>query len=247
MEEKNYKGLVWLVVILVVLVLVLMGFIVYREFYSKEKPNVDNTTTTTNNVVNNNENQIKTINDFPKENSNGIKEFVLKTQIFGTSVPDNFDDKIFYIDDIKFNAVCVNKEEADYDNEIHCVELEYYLDNNMLGSIDLEIEEPNLIITDKYIIIQDGTGLVSNGDIRIFDKTGKLLKTISNTYKTVYLKDEDGANIDTTMKIVNNKLYYIVSMENFRVITDVTFKYLDLETLNEHTIQDFKGYVNQQE
>ena len=46
MENKNYKGLVWLVIILIILVVALMGFIVYREFYSEDKPSVDNTNTT---------------------------------------------------------------------------------------------------------------------------------------------------------------------------------------------------------
>ena len=44
MENKTNKVLVWLVVILIVLVVALMGFIVYREFYSEEKTSVDNTT-----------------------------------------------------------------------------------------------------------------------------------------------------------------------------------------------------------
>ena len=39
MQEKSYKGLVWLVVILIILVVALMGFIVYREFYSDNGTN----------------------------------------------------------------------------------------------------------------------------------------------------------------------------------------------------------------
>ena len=37
MQEKSYKGLVWFVIILIILVVALMGFIIYREFYSENK------------------------------------------------------------------------------------------------------------------------------------------------------------------------------------------------------------------
>ena len=42
MENKNYKGLVWLVVILIVLVVALMGFILYREFYDSNSNSLNN-------------------------------------------------------------------------------------------------------------------------------------------------------------------------------------------------------------
>lgn len=44
MKNKNYKLGVWFLVILIILVVTLMGFIIYKEFYSKEKTNTNNIT-----------------------------------------------------------------------------------------------------------------------------------------------------------------------------------------------------------
>lgn len=52
MQEKSNKGLIWLIVILIILVVGLMSFILYKEFYTDNKIKLDNTTTTTTNTTN---------------------------------------------------------------------------------------------------------------------------------------------------------------------------------------------------
>ena len=53
-EKKNNKGLVWLIVVLIILVLGLIGYIVYDKVLSTEKEHINNestsTTTTTSSI-----------------------------------------------------------------------------------------------------------------------------------------------------------------------------------------------------
>lgn len=68
MENKNYKGLVWLVVILIILVIALMGFIVYGEFSNKStnetNQTTENKTVTDDNQISNNKTNTDTANTY---------------------------------------------------------------------------------------------------------------------------------------------------------------------------------------
>lgn len=44
MQEKSNKGLIWLIVILIILVVGLMSFILYKEFYADNKMSIENAT-----------------------------------------------------------------------------------------------------------------------------------------------------------------------------------------------------------
>ena len=244
MENKNNKGLVWLVVILIVLVVALMGFIVYREFYSEEKPSVDNTNTTAN--VENNGNIITKIENFPKENSDGIKKYSLYNEIFEDQIPGYVESDNLEIHGVNFKFTCVDYEDMTGDGEEECISLDYYVNDKKIGALDLENDETDVIITDEHIIIQDGIGMVYAGDIKIFDKNGNLMKKISNTYKT-YLNELQDRNTDTSMKIVDNKVYYIVSNGDSSELETVNFKYLDLKDLTEYSLDTTKGYITIQE
>ena len=76
MENKSYKGLVWLVVVLIIIVVALMGFMVYKDFFSDKTNNVNNTTTTTKTEIADDANDLKTYDGLYIDN--GIKDNDIK-------------------------------------------------------------------------------------------------------------------------------------------------------------------------
>ena len=97
MENKNYKGLVWLVVILIILVVALMGFIVYSEFYNntttETNQTTENKTVTEDNQTSNNKTNTDTANTYKiaKEVMNAVnnKDYYYLAKMVGNDA-DNF-------------------------------------------------------------------------------------------------------------------------------------------------------------
>lgn len=245
MEKRTNKGLIVLIVILIILVIALMGFIAYKEFYLSNT--AGNKITTTNKEVKN-DNLITNIEDFPEENDNNLKTYELSNYIIYDDEPSDclcFSKQnighTFEIENIEFELVASQQET----NEI--MELDLYANDKLIKTIDAYQHGYSIIITNKYIILQHGAAFIYPGNIDIFDKSGNLLKSVVNTNKSYTLNIENDKESDTTMKIVDNKLYYITSTDLDVNLYDIKFKYIDLENLNEYTIQEFQGFTNQQE
>ena len=253
MKEKKNTGLVWLVVILIVLVVALMGFIIFREFYSEEKPNVDNITTTKVNKENGNDK--KELTKFPN-NDNSVKAYV-EINYFKDAVCDEDECKI--IDKYKDNKnlkistdnmnITYNCDDFDYiipNDDVEpinkfCYKHSLDIDNKIIyktgDSWELGEESTLIMKTDKYYFIQQVGLEYGNGKITIYDNNGKMLKEIKNTV-TDFTLDEDSEYTDVdyknySFKLNDSKLYYVLSDDScendYEDFTNyIHFNYIDL-------------------
>ncbi len=179
MKDKNFKGLIWLVVILIVLVLALIGFIAYKEFYN-------NTTTKTNQTTENNtvteDNQI---NNNKKTNTDTTHTYKIdEIKIVQNSYDDN-DTKLVKAQKIAKEVMkAVNKKDYYYlakmvgndaDNFV-----EYGIHNYNVNINDYEELEGEFIFKETYDL--DKTKLNSLEDISLgtmlvikFEDGGKII------------------------------------------------------------------------
>ena len=245
-EKKNNKGLVWLIVILIILVLGLVGYIVYDKVLLEDKTSVNNdeTTTTTTNIKES-DNDIKAIfKSLPNKNDESV--------LWDGAINDLIKDEVNFDMDFKN----VSKNEHGFDLEYNCVE--YNPEDNDEGidkcskfEIIINNQKNELysnfwyhlrvMLTKEYLITYDGSFA---GDLRIFDKTGK---EIFNEYIATDfgIKLDEENYVDEiygyTPSIKDNKLYfvkYIKGNEDTFVISS-----FDLSNKKVTEISNFKGDV----
>lgn len=252
MEDKNYKGLIWLVVILIILVVAMMGFIVYKELNDEEKPCNINTTNTT--TKEEDKKLIKDVKDFPKKSDESVLlslpiADLLKDEDgnYLVDINENFEEVHHQINGLKYTISCeefgehstygseecltVNIKFEDYDNDIDC----YY------G------EASPIIITNDYVITQGiGSGGAAGG-IYVRDKKDNDVLSESNgvwsfsIYNYDVEVDDPGYsnNYEVKIAVVDNVLYYVSYDEED--IGKLYFNSFDLSNLKKTKIQEFEG------
>lgn len=268
-KNKNNKGLIWLVSILIVFVLGLIGFVIYDKFLKVDKtiPSYsDNTTLTTTNLnTTTNKNQqnepvekrieLKDL-DFPINNDLNV---ILYGNIFnfftedimesGEIIKDDWGSRTFKNVNFMYNNLNFNINCISYDEYItnFCINEKIIVNNKVEINFEIDTstsEKAFFLITDKYVIVQKSDGMINTGAIEIYDYNGTLLKKIDNT--TNYLIARDGckvifeSNISYNMRLIDNKLHYI------EVNNGAVYKTLDLNTYEEKIIDFVKADVSQQ-
>ena len=242
-EKKNNKGLIWLIVILIILVLGLVGYIVYDKLVlenTKEKNTISTTTTTIESE------KIKnkfTLNNFPTVNDNNVivygdifdiaKENLIEEQFKIFEKWTDFENLTFTINNNNnnFNLSC-NEYNTEYET---CFSKKVMINDNieLFFSDYADYTGLYLLITDKYYVTQSGND-IGTGNISIYDRQGKLVKEIPDIVYNYYYEENI---IQSQIKIVDKKLYYVVD-ENCNFV----LKYLDLENnFKDYTIENFNA------
>lgn len=214
-EQKNSKGLIVLVIILTILVLGLGGYLVYDKVLSKtiksdfSQNQNDSTETKAKN------NTISSIEDFPNSNDNTVilsgdifalaKETLTEKEYKEFSEWTNFRNINF---ELKNNQFSLNCEEYDSIVESICTSKSVNINSkiNLSFSDYTDYTGLYLMITNNYYIVQTGND-IGSGNIEIYDKNGALLKTIANI---VYNFSYNKKTIQSQIKIVNNRLYFVI-------------------------------------
>lgn len=231
MQEKSNKGLIWLIVILIILVVSLMGFIVYREFYSEEKPSVDNTTnTTTNNVLDD-------------EGEDDIQQYVAEWT--GTSFDlldkanideySNFKNKKLKIGKIDFTLNCTGYNLAGGNA---CDEFEILINgksNNIKSSVEVET---HLTVANDIVVISSGGYM---GTMKVISDSGS--KIFEKEIVLSYRKEYDGFNDgDGTPTLKEGKLYFYTQKDDKTIIKN----YLDFQNgFDEIQVEELEGYIGE--
>ena len=253
MEKKSYKGLVWLVVILIVLVITLMGFIVYREFYSDDKVNDNNTINTS--ILE--KESIKNVSNFPQKSDSSIISFDIKDLLYDKNgmslinLTENFKNISYQKHNIKYNMSCDEFiENGFYDpetnQEISNCELvkikidDYNLELYYFGSVGCS-DETFIILTNDYLIEQAISGCGNGGTITVYDKKGNEVYTEKDSVymysKTNNYEDENKVKI----AVVDNILYYVSYTEDSILNNKLYFNSLDLSNLKKNQIEICEG------
>ena len=250
MEDKNYKGLIWLVVILIILVVAMMGFIVYKELNDEEKPCNINTTT-----KEEDKKLIKDVKDFPKKSDESVLlslpiDDLLKDEDgnYLVDLNENFEEVHHQINGLKYTISCdefgehstygsegcltVNIKFEDYDEDIN-----HYSDGSLI------------VITNDYVITQGISSGGITGGIYVRDKKGNVVLGESNgvwsfsidNYEVEFGEPGYSNNYEVKIAVVDNVLYYVSYDEED--IGKLYFNSFDLSNLKKTQIQEFEGTV----
>lgn len=131
-NNKNSKGLIVLVIILIICILGLGGYIVYDKILNKPTPTTDNTKSSTTKPINNESEYDKITSYDITLNSNNHKIYYKYKIVAGN---DNYED------------IELAKENGEYIyNELHT---EIYLDNNKINDTIIYYDNENNIINAK--------------------------------------------------------------------------------------------------
>ena len=166
------------------------------------------------------------LSPFP-ENDNGVRSLVLS---YDSMLCEEYDycseidltdnNKLNYSNNgfkIEFN--CLNYQKDEDEDFNYCYKNQLKIDSKINYEFinDLEYEDVKTLIykTPKYYIIKQANSLYGQGDLKIFDLNGKVVKSIEKTITEFDLYPED---IDDEMQSVmydptisNNRLYYVYS------------------------------------
>ena len=230
MENKNYKGLVWLVVILIVLVVALMGFIVYREFYSNDEVNGNNTNnTTTNTNVEEGEDDIQ---QYVAEWTGTAFDMLDKANIDEYS---NFKNKKLKIGKIDFTLNCTGYNLAGGNA---CDEFEILINgksNNIKSSVEVETY---LTVANDIVVISSGGYM---GIMKVISDSGS--KIFEKEIVLSYRKEYDGFNDgDGTPTLKEGKLYFYTKKDDKTIIKN----YLDFQNgFDEIQVEELEGYIGE--
>lgn len=252
-EKKNNKGLIWLIVILIVLVLGLVGYIVYDKVLFDDKETIENMTTTTN-ITNKREYDIelKDLN-FPTENDDNVLVYGHVDEFIDVNIKEslemfaNYKNVSYKINGFNFEESCTDYLVQD-DGPSYCRNSELTIDEKIKINFSLDIpysEQKFIMITDKNIIVQKGLGAITLGDIEIYDYQGNLIKSIEQTTSYLILNDEKcetlyNSNRTYNMRVVDNKLHYIDASKG------AIYKTFDLETFEENIVGTINASTSQQ-
>ena len=201
MEIKNYKGLVWLVVILIVLVVALMGFIIYREFYGEEKPSVDNATNSTTSKVNTDETILEEESiAYSLNNKQHNIKFEYKT------IEDNENHNKY---GVYVNIYLDNKKVTKEGYPIFYTDSKDDIKN--YKNLKLTKNNIDLIFNDKdYLVLYFDSAqptYLPNQILLLINENGELLESI-NLGVVGYILEDESIN-----KFYNGKKYYIKNNE----------------------------------
>lgn len=245
MEDKNYKGLIWLVVILIILVVAMMGFIVYKELNDEEKPCNINTTNTT--TKEEDKKLIKDVKDFPKKSDENVLLSITLIDLLDDSegnslvnFEENFQNVKYQINNIKYTLSCEQFGESYSDSGVNACTLANIKFDEY--NTYLLVHAGPIIITKDYIISQSiDSGMP--GAIVVYDKKGNEVFSEGNSVWRYSIYDdetEDAESLDYEVKIavVDNVLYYVSYDDDS---TNLYFNSFDLSNLKKTQIQEFEG------
>lgn len=200
-ENKNSKGLIWLIIILIIVILGLIGFIVYDKVLSNDKEVIrEATTTTTTQTVQNNKND---------ENILRRDNFVYKI--------NNKEHQISYVYKYKDSADYYKNESADIDKDLaienneyvyHMVYLEILLNETKIENINIPLYYDTENINVDTLI--NKVDILSSDTINILKGTDKEYMVFTIEHKNLMI---DGG---TNPLIVNDtgKLIYTLEFED---------------------------------
>ena len=224
MENKKNNGLIWLIVVLIILVVALMGFIVCREFFSEEKPSVDNTTnTTTNNLTDDEGDDGYTVNYSVKEQGNLLELLYNKT---GVSYEKNYKTAATKLGNISVSINCEDFGESDVSIEPICNKTIVKVGNKVVYEqiADESAFDPYVLVLEDLIIIQNALSMVTSGDTIIYDASGNKILNIENTVAGYFNDENEPEEIDSKIYLENNKVYYVKKLNNNKLSKE----YVDL-------------------
>lgn len=253
-EKKNNKGLILLLVVFIVLTILLGSYIIYDNFIKDEPKQEEKTTqsqtTTKEETDSSNDstpNTITSINNYPTVNDNGLANYILSELIYNDSTTPGFTSKTVAINSMNFDFRCSSRIADTGEESDECSVVDVYTNNKVLVTLSLGYDGTEMIVTDDYIITQGGISGIFPGEVIIFDKQGNELKRVENTTKG-YAKEVLGTMNETSIKVTNDKLYYVTYSDFTEGATvDLEFKYIDLkDNLTEHSIEKLTGIVNDQ-
>ncbi len=176
MQEKNNKGFIWLIIILIVLVLGLVGYIIYDKILKYDIPITNITTTTTITTTN-----IKT------DLSNAEKEWEKeKITVYNDIINmlDEFIKKEFNEYDIKFNY--------DYMDDIiakNNIVISAMMDNDKIKK-DVDVDVNNVEITGAITFEKNDFINMYNTIIGEQPDFNKIINVTENTSKAIEVKDD---------------------------------------------------------
>jgi len=228
MEEKNNKGLIWLIIILIVLVLGLIGFIVYDKAFVKD---INNNTTTIPIENDTNEDFI----NYPPKNDDSILSFDLNELSSNNKVDltKNFKNIKLMKENLEYTISCTEYNEGSIEEFGYgCNSFEIIINNVKLKDYISEgaYEFKHIIIKEDYLILQTYSNVSKCGYIKIY-KNGEPIYTINNTTAEINLT---GSSFDSIMKFNNNKLYYFIQLKE----TDKSYNVLKVIDFNEANINE---------
>ncbi len=242
--NKNIKTFTTILIIIAVLL------ILYNVINNKPTKKINNSTNNSNN-----QNEIVIWNDielFP-ENDENVKVVTLSYD--GVTCEDDEYTNCSEIDvidknklnftknDIKIEFNCLNYFiDEDDNNYKYCKKNQIKLDNKVSYTFNnnLEYEDTKTLIfkTDKYYIIKEVNTIYGQGDLIIFDLSGKVVKKIDKTITEFdVLPDNNDDDMEAKLynpRVNDNKLYYVYSdYINFENGLDnkVHLGFLDLNNL----------------
>ena len=198
----------------------------------------------------------------------GFFEELIDNNINHRSIYENKKSK-FIGTDIEFiyNSKKCDFEEENVTDEIvnkyyWCEDIDISIDNNYVFTITeyakgISYTSPYILINNKYIVVQYDRYLGDGkGYIKIYNLNGNLIKEINNTGYSGTLPTPENVDsyneysFDDKYVILNNDKLYYVSHSNVYFSEDDTnnasINYLDLNTMEEKVLKEFKAIFSQQ-
>ena len=242
MKEKNNKGLILAIILLVVALFLSVGYIIYDGYLEsskvedKEQSKIDDSI-------------ISDIKNFPTMNDANVKEHDIYTRLSTAELKTNFKNIVKITDNLKFEYSCdFYNEDEKYCNEIS-VKLtatnglsEAIID---LGTTDFEWTSISLYETGEYLIVVEKIGGgVDNVNLLIYDLSGNLKYTSKNAI-SYYKNSEQDTDGFLVIPTISNDILYFVSAEKGSQDT-LKFNYINLndEILKDKLIQKFKAFFS---
>ena len=160
----------------------------------------------------------------------------------------------------------VEEEQDENGNVINsynwCEDIEFSIGSNQIFNVTENSKgssypSPYILINYKYIIVQFDRYLGDGkGYIRIYDLSGNLIKEINNTGYIGGLPVPDNVDVyddynfdDKYVKLDDKKIYFVSYTDVCYPIDNrknASIKYLDLNTMQEKVLKEFKAYFSQQ-
>lgn len=204
--------------ILVILILIIVTLVSYK-FINQKKEELNNEEE----IVTTYE-EWESLAPFP-ENDSSVKSLVLsydgmlcEEYDYCSEIDLSYNNKLNYTVNgfkIEFNCLKYQKDEDEDFN--YCSKNQLKIDSKVnyefINNIEFEDVKTLIFKTPKYYIIKQANSLYGQGDFKIFDLNGKLVKSINKSITEFDLFPED---IDDEMQSVmydptisDNKLYYV--------------------------------------
>ena len=260
--KKKKNSLKTIDIIIIILIACVVMFLIYNSTKKQEPKNETNN----NEMIPEKTDNDKWINiaAFP-ENDSSVEEVILS---YDGVECDNNDLVCSEIDLLKNNNLnfklknfsikfkCLDYFSDKEDDLNYCVKNQIIIDNKVKYEFEnqLEFDDTETLIfkTKKYYVIKNANTVYGQGDLKIYNLDGKLIKSINNTvteFDDIPDSDEDEMiPYKFNPTINNNKLYYVYSdYLNFENGLDniVHLGYVDLNNNFKYTeLYSQKGMVS---